>query len=90
VPKAWLVVPAGSGGDGIYHVGAAAAAAFPAAGLALAAGPAASAPASTAAAASPAAAAICVSRPDAVRLLFIIHPRMVSGCYLKAIWIIHV
>ena len=51
-PNAWLVVPAGSGGACIRHVGVRAAAAFLATGLALAAGPVASAPASPAIAAS--------------------------------------
>ena len=67
-----------------------AAAAFPATGLAPATGPEANTPASPATAASAPTAATSVSRPDTVRLIFIIHPRMMSGCYLTTNWIIHV
>jgi hypothetical protein len=79
------IVPAGSGGACICHVGVVTAAAFLAAGLAVAAGPVASALASPAAAAASAtAAATSVSRPDAVRPILIIRPRMMSWCYLAA------
>src|SRR3984957_19262937 len=75
-PAYWSVVPAGSGGACICHVGFVAAAAFLATGLALAATPVASAPA------SPAATATCVSRSKTVRLIVIIRPRMMSYGYL--------
>jgi hypothetical protein len=82
-PKARSVVPAGSGGACIRHVGVVAAAAFLATALVLAAGPVASAPASPATAMrapASAPAATGVRRPETVRLILIIHPRMVSCC----------
>jgi hypothetical protein len=74
-PNARLVVPAGSGGACICHLGVLAAAAFLAPGLALATGPVAGVPASPAITASALAAATSGSRPDTVRLILIVHPR---------------